>query len=146
MAVKTKPKRSTKREPLLPEKLSDCLAVALGDLIKCERQKGTYRIYMMTFHQPNSHCTVCLAGAAMAQTLGVPPTEPSCPSGFNQHNNVRLNAISNCAISSLADGLQELGLEVIEGAWKRTPSYASDPKAFKAAIRSYIKELRAKGL
>ena len=147
MATKTK-SISPKRAPKLPEKLSDCLAVALGDLIKCERQKRTYRIDMMQFHEPNGHCTVCLAGAAMAQTLKADRKERCWPDDFSCHNQQRLDAISQCAITSLNDGVWILyGSPLAEGfSSATTPRYSDDRQAFKTAIRGYIKELRAHGL
>lgn len=55
---------------LLPKKLSDLMLLALTDLEKCENASEHYKIDMSIWLSRNSHCTVCLAGAVMAQTLG----------------------------------------------------------------------------
>ena len=53
----------------LPDKLSDCLELALGDLEKCERSKR-YRIDMIEWHNPVAEtCYVCLAGSVIARAL-----------------------------------------------------------------------------
>ena len=149
MATKTK-SISPKRAPKLPEKLSDCLAVALGDLIKCERQKRKYRIDMDTYHKPNSHCTVCLAGAAMVG-LGVSDSADVNPGHFSDHNYKRLQAISDVAIG---DRMRWACWDFVDGG--DVPAslreqvvaapYSAGPAQFKSQIRHIIKELRKHGL
>lgn len=54
-----------------PDKLSDLIRLALGDLRKCE-ESPNYRINMIYWHlniPDESRCIVCLAGSVMAQTL-----------------------------------------------------------------------------
>jgi len=58
----------------LPSKLGDLIRLALSDLEACESTPG-YLIEMDTWHkysQNEDTCYVCLAGAVMANTLGVP--------------------------------------------------------------------------
>ena len=62
-----------------PEKLSSLIRLALDDLAKCEADEK-YVINMRAYHVAvEGECNVCLAGAVMAQTLGVPPSKTSCP-------------------------------------------------------------------
>ena len=80
----------------LPEKLSDCIDVALKDL---ELVVGDPR-YIVDFekwHVPdstqfNTQCTVCFAGSVMAKSLGIDPAKDMVPSDFNDHSNARLRA------------------------------------------------------
>jgi hypothetical protein len=59
----------------LPKKPSKLLALALGDLEKCE-QDDRYVIDMQTWHITHGDgCHVCLAGAVLAQSLGCKPDE-----------------------------------------------------------------------
>ena len=59
----------------LPDKLSELIRVAVWDLIKTEQMPYLYRINMYAWHDYSdldNKCHVCLAGAVMAQTIGVP--------------------------------------------------------------------------
>lgn len=54
----------------LPKKLSDLIEVALADLDACESDER-YEINMHVWHDvKGDKCSVCLAGAVMAKTLG----------------------------------------------------------------------------
>lgn len=60
----------------LPDKPSELIRLALKDLRKTERQFWKYKIDMDIWHSGKtstlSRCSVCLAGAVMAQTLKTP--------------------------------------------------------------------------
>ena len=65
----------------LPTKPSELIRVALRDLRACEDDDG-YVVHMCRWHWPTTDnrgrkvCSVCLAGAVMAQTLDVPREQP----------------------------------------------------------------------
>ncbi len=58
----------TSKQLKLPDKLSSLITVALKDLERVERSKK-YKVYMENWHVPNSHCSVCLAGAVMSRVV-----------------------------------------------------------------------------
>lgn len=66
----------------LPRKMSELILVGLRDLAKVERNTTVYKVNMGVWHTPNSHCTVCLAGAVMAKSLDVEPWEELSPGGL----------------------------------------------------------------
>lgn len=66
---------SKKRE--LPDEPSKLIRVALRDLEKCEND-FRYRVDMSFWHNASEEtgvCSVCLAGATLAKTMGAPPGE-----------------------------------------------------------------------
>lgn len=58
---------------ILPNKLSDLLELAVRDVQKCEAEPTRFRIDMGRWHTPllSGTCAVCMAGAVLAQTIGV---------------------------------------------------------------------------
>lgn len=105
----------------LPERLSDLLELAIGDLEKCETDPG-YVVAMGSWHEEitpldkwevasiaddldviedqrarlaegRSVCAVCMAGAVMAQTCRAPREESVGPSGYDQDTERRLLAL-----------------------------------------------------
>ena len=70
----------TEPTPKLPTVLSDLIALAISDARKLDRE-----VYVPDFtewHSPitdpeeEGECAICLAGAVIAGTLGLPPTAP----------------------------------------------------------------------
>lgn len=121
--------------PELPERLSDCLEVALADLERVEKLPN-YVVAMDTFHATEKgKCCVCLAGAAMVG-LGTPTKAACCPFDFSQHNAAMLDEISNIAIDCHC--IEEIEhLQHVE--------YADDRDGFKQYIRDCIAALREAG-
>ena len=133
----------------LPNKLSDCIDVALADLAKVERSKK-YIVNMAIWHLAvEEKCAVCLAGAVMAKTLDLPATEDRFdPVGFGKHNDFRLAALNylRCGSPRLAFCL---------GLWRRLPkgvsaqfpvtAYEQDTKKFKRDMRKLRDHLREHG-
>ena len=78
----------------LPTKLSALLRVAVGDAKKCARDPR-YTLVMATWHDPNygnrGSCSVCMAGAVMAQRLGTKPYDMAVPA--HTEHGLALNAI-----------------------------------------------------
>ncbi len=118
-------KFTTKRPP---NKLSALLQLALRDLKKCEKQPE-YEVDMATWHERVSAmniCYVCLAGAVMAQTLGVGPGKTCLPSNFSDEWKEAFFRIDNCR-----GGI---------------PSYHHDRNGFIKGIEKKIVQLKKKGL
>lgn len=72
----------------LPNKLSALLRLAVADAQKCEADPR-YKLDMSQWHEPweedDGVCSVCMAGAVMAQTLGAPIDESYGPYDFERH-------------------------------------------------------------
>jgi hypothetical protein len=143
VSVKYKPKK----ERLLPEKLSDCLEVALTDLEKCEKDKR-YRINMGDWHKPNGKCAVCLAGSAMACTLKVPIRTHLEPWQMDRHNSRRLRAINHLREGDIRQAVNDLALEFPDAcpSFLLVANYEDDRRQFKAEMRLIVRTLRNYGL
>jgi len=136
----------------LPDTPSALIRVALADLKKCEAMPG-YRIDMTTFHTPTSNdvCLVCLAGAVMAQTLGVMKggysTPAHCPEELE-----KLIALDCFRVGDVEMGLCELGIEAPQDLlelWRgelEFTDYHDDPAQFHQDMEALAKELEAHGL
>ena len=59
-----------KNPVLLCKTPSQLLLLALSDLRKVERDEH-YKVNMGEWHKPNSHCSVCFAGAVMAKSMNL---------------------------------------------------------------------------
>lgn len=73
--------KKTKKIDITKLKQSQLLRLAVKDAQACERSR-LYKLSMGTWHTPNGKCAVCMAGAIMAKTLGVPRTRFSQPGLF----------------------------------------------------------------
>lgn len=140
----------------LPDKLSDCLELALRDLEACEADPA-YRIYMDDWHWPSkskTKCRVCLAGSVMAKTIGVPIGEYASPYGLEDcgdHDSSRLSALNDLRLGWLHEAIRTVhGDEEARrfGAGKRAMpvEYRDDPAAFKSDMRGIVDLLRKAGL
>jgi hypothetical protein len=56
---------------LLCKKPSQLIKLALKDLRQVEKMPDKYVVDMGLWHKPNSHCSVCFAGAVMAVSLKI---------------------------------------------------------------------------
>lgn len=87
-------------------KPSELIRVALEDLEKCEADPR-YRVDMSLWHEPHcGECYVCLAGAVMAQELGVGTTRRACPTSFDEDVRERLNALDGFRRGAVLNGLE----------------------------------------
>lgn len=88
----------------LPDKPSELIVVALNDLKKCEAD-NRYDVRMSAWHQPGfiyaadrksklPVCFVCLAGAAMAQTLQSGIRKDLVPTKFDNDTANKLRALN----------------------------------------------------
>lgn len=84
----------------LPRKPSALILIALDDLKKVERLPDIYKIDMGTWHEPDmtlrstGKCSVCFAGAVMAQELGCEPIQICTPGKFPPDTDAKLNALN----------------------------------------------------
>lgn len=99
---------------LLPDKPSELIRVALKDLEACE-QDDRYVIDMSAWHSPQGRlCHVCLAGAVMAQSLGVSPHYEKVPSEFQRQDpdtETKLLALNRFREGLVVAGLRMLCIE-----------------------------------
>jgi len=103
----------------LPNKLSDLLELAVRDVQKCEADKKRFALHMGNWHRPDAGkgvCVVCMAGAVMAQTVGVPDDEQrdvfqglACAPDIEPHR-AAFNAVNELRISKVQSAATELGI------------------------------------
>ena len=100
----------------LPDKLSDCIKVALNDE-QIVFDSPLYQINMednyhkYNFKKNNTYCEVCFAGAVMASTLKQPATLDLFPGYFNDHNFYRLIALDYVRTGRIEDALDAIEQE-----------------------------------
>lgn len=95
---------------VLPSKLSELLELAVRDALTCEAEPARYRLDMGSWHSPGRDgvCHVCLAGAVLAQTLGVPAGK--WVTWDSVEDQAELVAINEMRIGSFSDAAICLGL------------------------------------
>ena len=99
----------------LPDKPSELLRLALEDEEKCHNSPD-YIVDMEIWHRPLSgKCTVCLAGAVMAQTLESNKTMMLSPAKFDQDTYSKLHALDYFRSGYIDDGLNCLDIYKPEG-------------------------------
>ncbi|GEM_PF-3962955 len=142
--------------------LGAAVSQALSDLEACETD-DKYTINQNVWHawQADSQtCGVCLSGATIAKTLGVPHTE-SVDFGKEpvKANYAMLDRIDDVQRGKVSDAIHKAE-QVREGdgwavsvlsqgadcKWLRANGYDGDPERFKAAIRSIAEQLTKVGL
>jgi hypothetical protein len=132
------------------EKPSELLTLALNDLEAVE-QDSRYRVDMGHWHRPlpsEGYCAVCLAGAVLANSLGVAINEVMTPK-YLEHVEAakRLLALDDLRNGYIELGLDQMGIshcplpETIE-----IPPYRNDSGEFITAILDLIETLKAAGL
>ena len=109
-------------EQHLPKTPSELIRVALADLRACE-DDHRYVVDMGDWHAPITDdsgrevCSVCLAGAVMAQTLRVPREQPIYSAGLRHHSRgVKdgLYALDCFRRGELKEGLRRLKQDIAE--------------------------------
>lgn len=148
------------KEVKLPNKLSDCLELAIKDLTAVERMKKAYTVFMDDYHEPETvytngvyeptgKCSVCFAGAVMARTLGTSPKVGMSPSNFSTHNRDRLLALDNLRCGQIDAAFSDLlgedlpfGLATEVDVTVYSPEESKD---FKADMKKIVKLLRMFG-
>lgn len=147
-------------ESRLPEKLSDCLELALADIEKVE-ESDKFVVDMddwictyPTTPGGKSVCHVCAAGAVMTQTLGITREHYSHPAQVFNSGEIsyadsrRLLALDHLRLGYLHSALRETEQDVPD----RIPrifdvdTYESDPEEWKLDMRRVVSLLREHGL
>lgn len=136
----------------LPNKFSDLIEVALGDLKAVERSKQ-YRIGMnQDWHSPvhrddgeEQYCIVCFAGAVMAKTLGIADEENVTPSDFtDQDTQNKLKALDDLREGDITCAFQRMEKGKPAGLAGGFPvtSYDDNPVKFKKDMKRLAEILR----
>lgn len=98
----------------LPDKPSELIRLALADLKKVESDPR-YEIAMaVTWHEPQEEertCLVCLAGAVMAEELGLSPEEDRGPSYFDTDTTLKLLALNSFRLGNIDTALCHLRID-----------------------------------
>lgn len=110
--------KSRVRKRTLPSKLSKLIRVALKDEDRAFKSPN-YRIDMTVWHGTSysrgvlrPECSVCLAGAVMAGTLKVSPSQSESPSSlFEYPISNRLRSLDSVRTGKVADALREFNNE-----------------------------------
>lgn len=123
----------------LPDKLSALILLALDDLKKAERSKK-YKIDMGGWHHPNSHCSVCFAGAVIAFSLGADPKKRIDPYDFDTDTRHKLLALNSARCGFFNQGAMYVGgnNNTQDKAYQfntSIPDYHEDRKGFRSAMR-----------
>jgi hypothetical protein len=137
----------------LPDKLSDLLKVALLDLEWVESQPEKYMINMADWYEKSydprigeSMCSVCLAGAVMAKTLGdkVSSRYQRNPESYDEDTSRKLRAINLARQGQIKESLEMLGqaLPKCLPAYIPILRYEAHSNKFKADIKNIIKKLQ----
>lgn len=132
----------------LPEKLSECIDVAMTDLELCERDPK-YEIGMDSWHQLrfNDVCSVCLAGSVMAKTLGASTRDLAHPRHYDEHTCERLYALNLVRLGGVGGALFQMGIDrPVEVKDRSVFTYHSNREAFKESMREIATDLREAGL
>lgn len=160
----------------LPSLPSALIRVAIADLKKAERSKD-YMVNMGHYHLASkasydgetctaepATCHICLAGAVMAFSLGVPSTVTFAPSEYaDDELTDKLYALDHLRCGNLMDGLSKLGVSktkisatqrvlIPKEAGKHRSSYYSVPEyehnktAFKKEMLALADKLESVGL
>ena len=91
-------------------KLHELLTIALDDLKKCEADP-TYIINMHEWHVPRGEqCSICLAGAVMAQSLGAYPSEHRSLFSYDAPLDERLEALDDLRCGGIVDACHTMGI------------------------------------
>ena len=139
-----------KKQIKLPEKLSDCIKLALKDEEKAFNSP-LYKINMDVFHRKlngDDICSVCFAGAVMAGTLEQPTVELD-PCNFDEHTQNRLNALDYIRRGEISTALDFMGIpEEMHPRpyFMNVTSYESNRKGWRATMLSIANWLQAQGL
>jgi hypothetical protein len=97
----------------MPEKLSECIMLALDDLEKVEQDKR-FKVDMDVWCEPaKKTCAVCFAGSVMVKSAiaGQPSTSLELePDSFGLHNRNRFCALNQIRTGNAASALMYLPL------------------------------------
>jgi len=129
----------------LPSKPSALIKLALKDLRKIE-QNPRYEINMNRWHRGSKRrCEVCLAGAVMTCTLGVPKSRDLGPSDFEVCFSDRDLEVKLLALESFRKGEIEGGCQYLKVSTllrdRYIPSYICSRNGFFKAMKQLADDL-----
>lgn len=135
----------------LPDRPSDLLTVALADLAAAERNP-LYRVSMDTWHVPQDGvCSVCMAGAVMAGTLGMNPDRHLSPGDaevLGPDLEAKLQSLDDLRCGDLGEALSNLGMELPEylAARHHIPEYEDNVQGFHRELHKLAGLMRSEGI
>ena len=139
----------------LPEKDSDLIRLAVADLEKCEAMPDVYKVDMGDWHLPvwnltvdeAPRCSVCLAGAVLAQTFEVPSNVPAVPGSRIGDTEIDGNETERLLqLDMYRRGIDDsLSKLVPRKRWIVPPYYRDAPAEFKLAMLRIADELEEEG-
>ena len=124
--------KAVRRKVELPEKLWELAELALHDIMKVNRMKGTYRIDMSDWHVPDQplkliyedgypkyipdkpKCSVCFAGAILAMTFKIPLHHYFTPWDEEPPTVRKFAALNELRKGQVIEALAELGYGRLE--------------------------------
>lgn len=131
----------------LPEKLSDCIDVALDDLEKAEGSER-YIVNMERWHLPSltGECFVCLAGSTICSRVDEPGLSVH-PPDLGHHARARLCALDGIRGGNVGYALRCMGRSLPASVCCLVPvaRYGDSPTQFKATLRHIAQMLREAG-
>ena len=133
--------------PLLPDKMSDLIRVALADLRKVEAMPNKYIVNMNAWHHGATgkhRCNVCLAGAVLAQTCKVPRSQ-LC-NGIAGPEDRKIDALNELRSGWVSDAAQSLGIDREGFRDREIIDYNENPEEFHAQMEQLAKDLAEAGL
>jgi hypothetical protein len=146
--------KEDKMTDTLPDKPSELILLALEDLEKTEKDYR-YKIDMDVYHDRlvgnGMICSVCLAGAVMAQRLS-PDNTDRClmPGYFNTKIRDKLYALNSFRQGEIYSGLYEMNKSFsrddVDQIDAFVTPYELDPGEFKSDMRRLAQELSDIGL
>ena len=138
-----------KKELLLPEKLSDCIELALKDLNLIVNDSN-YTIDFENWHKPIKNqfsnevkCSVCFAGSIMAKTFKKPIKDGIHASDFTHYNEERFNALDYVRKGWISAALGYM--DITHPTWEEDINQ-NDYIKFVKQMKKIIKKLRKKNL
>ena len=144
-------KAKRKKPVILPKIPSKLIRLALKDLEWVEKRKKIYKVDMYSWHEPNSHCSVCLAGAVMANTLKCDPKDEVRPE-YIPRNKLQLRALDYFREGFVRYGLSNLiGQRVTKFSGDQIGNrviteYSDNKRRFKSQMRKMADDLEKLGL
>lgn len=133
----------------LPDKPSELIRVALDDLAKCEADPDSFTINMGDWLVPeNGKCSVCLAGAVMAQSINVDRSRALTPYFLGESVRDKLLALNLLRVGDVRIGLSFMGID--KGcdmpSSRMVARYRDDPAQFRADMLQLAADLAAHNL
>ena len=138
-----------RRERFLTCKPSELIMLALEDLEKVEGTPKVYHVNMDIVHdQIKELCYVCLAGAVLAQTMRVDPTEHWSQAHPCEETTDRVWALDDFRQGEIGKGLAKMNIKLPHNVREKISvlDYAFDPVEFKSGLRWIAKHLAERGL